>query len=152
LIESLESARAIYWSLGKLNMVQKLLELELKAVKDGPQASMLLLELGDVLCDVGDYDKATATYARALAASGGGNTEASACLEDVQAEAGSWQAHVAQLLRKAHEADGATKARLFLRAARVAKRFAPEEVSAMLEKAYVADPMSKEAAALYEGM
>src|SRR5215813_2598718 len=44
LSESLEAARAVYWSLGKLNMVQKLLELELKAVKDGPQASMLLTE------------------------------------------------------------------------------------------------------------
>ena len=60
LIESLEHARSIYWSLGKLNMVQKLLELELKAVKDGPVASALLLELGDVLCDVGDYDNPTA--------------------------------------------------------------------------------------------
>ena len=31
------------------------------------QASALLIELGDVLCDLGDYDKATSTYARALA-------------------------------------------------------------------------------------
>ena len=52
-------------------MVQKLLELELRTHKDGPQASALLLELGDVLCDLGDYDKATSTYARALATSGG---------------------------------------------------------------------------------
>ena len=89
--ESLEAARQVYWSLGKLNMVQKLLELELRTIKDGPQASALLLELGDVLCDLGDYDKATATYARALQASGGKNAEASACLEDVQAESGSWQ-------------------------------------------------------------
>src|SRR5215831_14846803 len=66
LIESLEAARSVYWTLGKLNMVQKLLELELKAVKDGPQASALLIELGDVLQDTGDYDKATATYARAV--------------------------------------------------------------------------------------
>ncbi len=152
LLESLESARAIYWSLGKLNMVQKLLELELKAVKDGPVASALLLELGDVLCDVGDYDKATSTYARSLAASGGENPEARACLEDVKAESGSWQAHVAQLLRKAHEApNGGARSRLFLRAARVAKRFAPQETTAMLEKAYVADPSSKQIAALYEG-
>ena len=35
LIESLESARSVYWGLGKLNMVQKLLELELKAGGDG---------------------------------------------------------------------------------------------------------------------
>ena len=49
LIEALENARAIYWDLGKLNMVQKLCELELKSVKDDLRASGLLLELGDVL-------------------------------------------------------------------------------------------------------
>ena len=31
LLEALEAARSIYWDLGKLNMVQRLLELELKA-------------------------------------------------------------------------------------------------------------------------
>src|ERR1700753_2140850 len=35
LAQSLELARSIYWDLGKLNMVQKLLELELKSIKDG---------------------------------------------------------------------------------------------------------------------
>src|SRR5450631_3562889 len=64
LIESLESARMVYWDLGKLNMVQKLLELELKTQSDGDGASALLLELGDVLTDVGDFEKAAATYAR----------------------------------------------------------------------------------------
>ena len=39
LAESLEAARAVYWALGKLNMVQKLLELELRTHKDGPQAT-----------------------------------------------------------------------------------------------------------------
>ncbi len=151
LLESLEAARAVYWDLGKLNMVQKLLELQLKAVQ-GPEASGLLLQLGDVLCDAGDYDKATATYARSLAASGGENKEASACLEDVQAESGSWQAQVAQLLRSAHETSGHAQARLFLRAARVARRFAPEETLDMLSKAYAAEPSARDVAALYEGM
>ena len=78
LAESLEAARSVYWSLGKLNMVQKLLELELRTHKDGPQATALLIELGDVLCDLGDYDKATSTYARALATSNGQSAEARA--------------------------------------------------------------------------
>lgn len=152
LAESLEAARAVYWSLGKLNMVQKLLELELRTTKDGPAASELLLELGDVLCDLGDYDKATSTYARALATSGGNNPEARACLEDVQAESGSWQTHVAQLVRAANEAEPADRARRYLRAARITRRFAPESVQELLEQAYSADPTSKQAAALYEGM
>src|SRR5271163_324077 len=42
LLESLEAARNIYWELGKLNMVQKLLELELKASGDAPSALALL--------------------------------------------------------------------------------------------------------------
>src|ERR1700723_3508287 len=58
LVESLEAARSIYWDLGKLPMVQKLLELELKASPDGPYASALLLELADVACDLGDFEKA----------------------------------------------------------------------------------------------
>src|SRR5258708_914827 len=40
LIESLEAARNVYWGLGKLNMVQKLLELELKASPDGQRTSV----------------------------------------------------------------------------------------------------------------
>src|SRR3954471_23184130 len=140
LAESLEAARSVYWALGKLNMVQKLLELELRTHKDGPTASALLIELGDVLCDLGDYDKATSTYARALATSGGSNSEARACLEDVQAESGSWQAHVKALVAAAQDVTGDPKARLMLRAARVARRFAPEQVAALLEGAYVAEP------------
>jgi tetratricopeptide (TPR) repeat protein len=153
LVESLEAARRIYWDLGKLNMVQKLIELELKAAPAGPNASALLLELGDVLCDLGDYEKATATYARSLGASGGKNQEASACLEDLQVDASGWQAHVAGLLRRAHEATlPEAKSRLFLRAARVTRRFDPPETEGMLANAYAADPSSKQAAALYEGM
>src|SRR5579871_5783250 len=84
LTESLECARRVYWDLGKLNMVQKLLELELKAGSDGPRAAALLLELGDVLCDHGDWEKAASTYARSLGTSGGSNADASGCLADVQ--------------------------------------------------------------------
>ena len=153
LIEALENARAIYWDLGKLNMVQKLCELELKSVKDPLRASALLLELGDVLQDQGDYDKATGTYAKSVAQSGGGNTEASACLEDVQAESGSWQGHVAALLKQAADAiNPELRSRLYLRAARVTRRFAPDQVEGLLEKAFRAMPTAKQAAALFEGM
>ncbi len=154
LVESLEAARSIYWDLGKLNMVQKLLELELKAAPDGPNSSALLVELGDVVWDLGDPEKAAQTYARALAASSGRNQEASACLEDVQADADDWQAQVAKLLRAARsDSDGnrRSRARLFMRAARITRRFAQEEAEGIMAQAYAADPLSKEAAALYEG-
>src|ERR1700744_3765854 len=103
LIESLESARSVYWGLGKLNMVQKLLELELKAGPDRKRATALLVELGDVLCDQGDWDKAAATYARALGASGGKNPEASGCLEDAQVEAGTAKQRLATLVKSAND-------------------------------------------------
>jgi golgin subfamily B member 1 len=83
LTESLEAARNVYWDLGKLNMVQKLLELELKAGASGARASALLLELGDVLCDQGDWEKAAATYARSIGMAVGNDPEPSACLSDV---------------------------------------------------------------------
>jgi tetratricopeptide (TPR) repeat protein len=153
LTESLEAARTIYWDLGKLNMVQKLLELELKAGADGDHASALLLELGDVLCDQGDWEKATSTYARSLGASGGKNPEASACLADVQVEAATWQEHLAGLLRGANEAGSpAQKARMLLRASRLARKFAPDEAESMLARAYAADPADRQIAAIYEGM
>jgi golgin subfamily B member 1 len=151
LAESLEAARSVYWSLGKLNMVQKLLELELRTQKEGPVASDLLLELGDVLCDVGDYDKATSTYARSLATSSGQNAEARACLEDVQADSGSWEPLVSALMEQAENGTPAQKCRAYLRAARIARRFQPESVLSLLEQAYAADPSDKQAAALYEG-
>ncbi len=149
--ESLEAARSVYWSLGKLNMVQKLLELELRTQKEGDVASELLTELGDVLCDLGDYDKATSTYARALATSNGQSADARACLEDVQAESGSWQSHVSALTNTAMEASPDQRCRLFLRAARITRRFQPDGVVGLLERAYAADPSNKQAAALFEG-
>ena len=153
LTESLEAARNIYWDLGKLNMVQKLLELELKSGASGDQASNLLVELGDVLSAQGDFEKAAATYARALGTSGGKNAEASGCLADVQLEAATWQEHLAGLLRETNSAtSAAAKSRVLLRAARVARRFAPEEAEGMLARSYSADAANKQAAALYEAL
>jgi len=106
LTESLEAARNVYWGLGKLNMVQKLLELELKAASNGPGARALLLELGDVLSDEGKWDEATATYAKALGTTSGKDPEASARLADLQVDAKTWRDHLATLLRAANEEEG----------------------------------------------
>src|SRR6185503_19732348 len=151
LIEALQQARAIYWDLGKVNMVQKLLELELKSAQDGPLATALLIELGDVLSDAGDYEKATSTYARALGVSGGSSEEARACLGDMQVDETTWMGHLAGLVEQAGAApDASARARLFLRAARVAKRFSPGDVEGLLARAYEADPGDKQAAAIFE--
>src|SRR5689334_3925954 len=151
LIEALQQARAIYWALGKTNMVQKLLELELKNAQEGPAATALLLELGDVLTDLGDYEKATSTYARALASSDGASEAARDGLADVQVDAGTAPGHLEALVEIAgQEEDVAARARLYLRAARIAKRYSPAEVEGLLSRAYSADPSEKQAAVIFE--
>ncbi|MBK6694169.1 MAG: tetratricopeptide repeat protein [Myxococcales bacterium] len=151
LIEALEAARSIYWDLGKLNMVQRLLELELKAGASGPSAALLLRELGDVQTDAGEYDKAMATYGKAVAA--GAGEDAAACLSDLQTTSDSWQERVAGLLRAAGASDDTgRRARLLLRAARMSKRFAPDEMEQQLAKAYATDPLDREIALTFEGL
>ena len=71
----------------------------------------------------------------------------------MQVQESSWQDRVGQLLRSAHEArEPSVKARLFVRAARIARRFAPEAMEGMLAQAYAADPANREAAALFENL
>jgi golgin subfamily B member 1 len=152
LLEALKEARGIYWDLGKVNMVQKLLDLELnKGALEGPNGAALLVELGDVLSDAGDYEKATSTYARALGASGGTSGEARSSLADMQVDQSTWQDHLQGLVTEAGASDTpAQKARLFMRAARIAKRFSPGDVEALLARAYESDPSDKQAAAIFE--
>ncbi len=154
LAEALRAARLVYWELGKTNMVQRLIDLELKSIGEGPEAVALLIELADVYTDLGDQDKAVETYARALGASGGTSEEARAGLADAQADQDGWEAQVASLLQTAN--DGGTSrvdsARCFLRAARLARRFAPTEYEALLSRAYETNPLDRQSAALYEGL
>src|SRR5262249_50988869 len=61
--------------------------------------------------------------------------------------------HLAGLLRSSTQVpDAASKSRLLVRAARVARRFAPEEVEGMLARAYSLDASNRQAAALYEAI
>jgi tetratricopeptide (TPR) repeat protein len=153
LTEALAEARNIYWELGKLNMVQKLLELQLKGASDDATKKALYRELGDVLVDLGDYDRATESYAKALQSSNGSPGEIPELLQDVQLGADEWQDRMAELLRRAHAAESpAEKSAMFLRAARIVRRFAPEDAEGILGMAYAADPKNSAAAATYEGL
>ena len=153
LFDALSEARAIYWELGKLNMVQKLLELQLKSAPDASVKSALFRELGDVLCDVGEYERAAEAYAKALQNSDGKPGDLGERLLDAQVGEGEWQERIAALLRSAHEAATAVdSSAVFLRAARIARRFAPTEYEGILAQAYAVDPASNSAAALYEGL
>ncbi len=152
LVEALAEAREIYWELGKLNMVQKLLELQLKN-SNGAATSALFCQLGDVLCDLGDRDRATEAYAKALQSAQGQPTSAGDLLHDVQVGEKDWQDRVASLLRASREAKvRSDKADALVRAARIASRFAPEEVEGMLLQAYAAAPTSAVVAQLLEDL
>src|SRR5262249_2612935 len=87
-----------------------------------------------------------------LSMSGGANQEARFGLEDASLAPESWQEHLASLLRSANDAKGSAQGRLLLRAARIARRFAPDEAEPLLARAYAADPESRQIAALYEGL
>src|SRR4029077_14074597 len=80
------------------------------------------------------------------------NQEARFGLEDVSLTPASWQEHLASLLRSASERQGVAQGRVLLRAARIARRFAPDEAEPLLARAYGADPGSRQVAALYEGL
>ncbi|MCA9595363.1 MAG: tetratricopeptide repeat protein [Myxococcales bacterium] len=153
LVEALAEARLIYWELGKLNMVQKLLELQLKNTEDPTVVGALYRELGDVHCDLGDYERAADAYAHALSSADGEADAVGQLLEDVMVGTEDWQERIGLLLRSAHQAQSASeRADCFLRAARIARRYAPEEVENILAQAYTSDPESVSAATLYEGL
>ena len=94
LIESLESARSVYWGLGKLNMVQKLLELELKARGDSLARERAAGRAGRRALRPGRLGEGSGDVRARPRASGGKNPEASACLEDVQVEAGTCEERI----------------------------------------------------------
>ncbi len=149
LIDSLTEAREIYWQLGKLAMVQKLLALELKNDANGSRTPELYRALGDVLSDQGDMAGAAEAYAKAVEA----GASAGELLSDAQLSDDDWQDRIGELLRLANDAGSASeRGGALLRAARIARRFAPGEFEGILARAYASDPKDIAAAALYEGL
>ena len=153
LIVALAEAGQVYAELGKLNMVQKLLELQLKVASDPSDTARLSKELGNVLCDEGLHDRAAAIYATALEIVQGSGSELSELLADAQTTDTQWQDRVASILRLAHATnDAAAKSEAFTRAARIARRFAPDEAEGMLTQAYVSSFRNLSAVALLENV
>ncbi len=150
---ALAEARQVYRELGKLNMVQKLLELQLKVARSPAETIVITKELGDVLCDEGQYDRAAAVYSNALREAGATDGDLFELVTDVQVTPDSWQDRLASLLRLAHSSDDSlSKSFAFMRAARIARRYAPEEVEGMLTQAYVSHFRNASAVALLENL
>lgn len=153
LVEALADARSIYWEIGKLNMVQKLVEMQLKGTTDAAVAASLAAQLGDVLYDLEQYDRAQQSYARALEYSGGSEVALREAVGDLSVTHETWQERIAQLLRAGHaESSSQGKGRAFLRAARIARRFAVEEAEGILTQAYTADFRNSASTTLLENL
>src|SRR5512133_1919316 len=151
LVEALVDARSIYWEIGRLNMVQKLLELQLKSTTDASVAASLTYQLGDVLYDEDQFDRAQHSYARSFEFVA--SPELSELIADLSVTQDTWQERIAHLLRTAHaDTSVSGKGRAFLRAARIARRFAEEEAESILTQAYSADYSNSATATLLENL
>jgi tetratricopeptide (TPR) repeat protein len=149
-VEPLSLARAVYWELGKFDTVQTVIQRTLE-VAEGATRAELLCELGDVSCDLGNYDGAAEHFQQAEPLGGDAGEYAAARLVDLSADEGTWQEQVASINREAAEASSpAVRARILLRAARVAMRFDAGAYEELLEKAYRADSADMQATALHE--
>ena len=139
-------ARAIYWDLGKINMVQKLLELraEEQPRRSRPRPSSSSSSATSSATSATTRRRRRRTRS-ALGVSGGASEDARACLEDVQVDESTWQAHVGAHPRAGREAlDGAERARGSICARRASrKRFAPGDVEGCSRKAYAADSVEQ---------
>ncbi len=152
LTEALSEARAVYWQLGKLPMVRRLLELQIQRAQTQAEAATLLVELGDVATDQGELEVASQAYERAIEIAGADAVDASERLRDLRVEEGDWRARVREIQATAELGAPGDRARSLVRAARVARRLAPNDAEELLREAYSADPTRDDAATLYEGM
>jgi tetratricopeptide (TPR) repeat protein len=152
LTDALSEARAVYWQLGKLPMVRRLLELQIQRASTQAEAAQLLVELGDVATDQGDLVAASQSYERAVEIAGADAVEANERLRDLRVEEANWRARVREIQESVARAAPAERANALVRAARVARRLAPNDAEALLREAYAADPTRDDAATLYEGM
>ncbi|MEY4551256.1 MAG: hypothetical protein RL685_7451, partial [Pseudomonadota bacterium] len=152
LVEALAEARSIYWELGKLSMVKRLLELQIQRSATQAETAPLLIELGDVATDQGELEAADQAYQKAIEAAGADSVEAHERLLDLRVDANDWRGRVLEIQEHARTVGPAERASSLVRAARVARRVAPADAEPLLEEAYAADPLRDDTAALYEGL
>ena len=149
-VGALHEASRAYWDLAKIKMVETVLRKGL-AVVTGEARAKVLVDLADVLQDLGDYDAARECCHEAAAVDSPLAFEAQLCGEDLSVDAASQADRIDELVSDAAErSDVAERARLLIRAARIARRFAAPRHEELLLLAYQADRGDRQTAALYE--
>ncbi len=147
-LDAVGAARSVYRDLGRLSLVQKLINIEISSVEDVEQAANLYVELGDVLLDQGDIENAAKAYIEAVK----GGADAAERLTDTTTTEEDWQERTSGLLGLADESEPEVASELFVRAAGIARRFDEAEATRMLERAYRLHPFNERVAASFEGM
>jgi golgin subfamily B member 1 len=160
-LAALRHARQIYQEMAHLQMVTKLMGLELKLNQDPAMLPALNYDLGRALLNMRNVDEAKAK----LGIAAGGSPEYQARFQETMYDRGAWEAAVEALYDKLCDitgeddplaADvankGAELSSWYLRAARVLQQEAPadERLLPLLFKALDADPCNDEAGTMAE--
>ena len=163
---ALQQARSIYQQMANLEMVIKLMALELRANRDPARAPILNYAYGRALLNLRQVDNAR-PYLEAAASAESRNTEYQDRFQETLYDRGNWQFALQniynQLAALTAQSDplaanvenaGHTLSTLFLRAARILQQEAPDDqrLLPLLFKALDADPLSYEAAYVAETM
>ncbi|MCC7540253.1 MAG: tetratricopeptide repeat protein, partial [Deltaproteobacteria bacterium] len=138
--------------LGKLDTVARLIDLRVRADQNTSSASRACTELGDIVLDLGDEERAAQWYRRALELDPQ-NERARSSVDDLRVDAGAIEAHLDRLAEAA--ATAATRpdaSAAFLRAARLARRFGSDRYETYLRAASATAPLEETPAILLEGL
>jgi tetratricopeptide (TPR) repeat protein len=161
---ALQQARTIYQHMANLEMVIKLMALELRANRDPNRAPALNYAYGRALLNMRQVDNAR-PYLEAAASADGRNQEFQDRFQETLYDRGNWQFALQniynQLIALTGQADplaataegaGHTLSTLYLRAARILQQEAPDDqrLLPLLFKALEADPLNDEAGYIAE--
>ncbi len=147
--DALRRARFIHRSLGMLQQVAGSLERELGVTDEAVLAADMLNELGDVMQELGEYDRAKASYANALNLQPG-NAAAQGSMDDIDSSESDAQERMMLLAQEGASGTGFAAMSQLVRAARIAKRLGDAGQRAFLEAALRAVPTAVEANAMMD--
>jgi tetratricopeptide (TPR) repeat protein len=152
-MKALTRARLVYREMGRLEMVAKVGELEMRAEKDPKKQAELAATVGEALLDVGQKDKAAQLLQAALDRYPE-STRMREALATANYDKEDWLSEVERLSAEADKKDSATAARICLRAARILHMEMPEDPAyeQMLRRVLKYDPQNESANFLLEAL
>ncbi|RMH41316.1 MAG: hypothetical protein D6689_11425, partial [Deltaproteobacteria bacterium] len=150
-IKALERAREVYRELGRLEMVAKVGELQLKAAGDPRAAAELAALVGEAHLDCGNRDRAVSLLKTALEVDPD-SVRVRDALAAAEYDPELWADTVDRLVAEADKADSTTAARMLLRAARIVRNEGGDEdtYERLLKRVLEFDPQNEHANFAYE--